>query len=174
MEEWKDIPNYEGFYQASTEGRIKKLNHGKNKVERIVFKAQDNCGYLRCCLTKDKKSNMKHIHILVAMTFLNHIQNGHKAVVDHIDGDKKNNNLSNLQVISHRENIIKGHQLKRILPPCVSAVKNKKLGEKYKALTNINGKPTHLGVFNTIKEAEDAVFKARNVVPFKNLKRLFD
>lgn len=90
------------------------------------------------------------IHQLVAAAFLGYEFNGYKSVVDHIDSNTINNNLSNLRVVSHRENASKEKTLKSGLPVGVCFENYTK---KYKAQIVINGKNVNLGRYKTIDEA---------------------
>jgi hypothetical protein len=102
---FKDIVGYEGLYQASNLGRIKSLRFGK---ERILKQTIHDCKYIRCELSKDNTSRKYGVHQLVGMAFLGYIPDGTtRLVVDHKDRNIYNNHLSNLQVITHRENITK-------------------------------------------------------------------
>lgn len=103
IEIWKDIPNYEGCYMASSLGRIKSLK-GRNE---LILKPCIHKGYKHVSLCLKGKSKTISVHSLVAISFLNHIPDGYNAVVDHIDNDKLNNAVNNLQIISQRENSTK-------------------------------------------------------------------
>lgn len=115
MEIWRDIPSYEGFYQVSNLGNVKNLERKvKNKDsfrtvrERILKPAIDTDGYGIVSLSVRQKVRKRPVHLLVASAFLNHISNGTtRIVVDHINNIKKDNMLSNLQLISNRENSTK-------------------------------------------------------------------
>ena len=99
-EVWKDISGYEGHYQVSDQGRVKSLKQGK---ERILKPINDVNGYLRVNLWKngDKKNYL--IHRLVAMTFIPNPQNF--TQINHIDEDKSNNNVNNLEWCTAKYNI---------------------------------------------------------------------
>ena len=111
---WKDIPEYEGLYQASNLGRIKSLDREVIQWNRfnnvkIIYKGKvlstkiSNNGYLQCTLTKDGKSKTKLVHRLVAETFLDDFNV--KLTVDHIDCNKSNNKIDNLRMVTIKENI---------------------------------------------------------------------
>jgi hypothetical protein len=104
---WKDIPGYEGLYQASSLGKIKSLKYNSGKKEKELIACDDGKGYLCLGLNKNKKRNTFKVHKLIAMTFLNHIPNGHKTVIDHINNNRKDNRVCNLQLITNRENASK-------------------------------------------------------------------
>jgi hypothetical protein len=159
QEIFKDIPGYEEIYQVSNLGNVKSLerfrnnNHSGYIQKEKILKTSFSATYLCCRLSKNGKTKTLHIHKLVAMAFLNHIPNGHKIVVDHIDSNKLNNNLSNLRLISHRENVSKEKSIKSGLPTGVHFHKKQK---KYTAYITIDKKINHLGSFNTIEEASNA------------------
>ena len=113
MEIWKDIPNYKG-YQVSNTGFVRTHNktsytnkhgvrHWKDRV--LKFKGQTyETGY-RVDLWKDGKPKTFLVARLVAFTFLNEDINNHQLTVNHIDGNRFNNNLDNLELITLKENI---------------------------------------------------------------------
>jgi len=144
------VPDYERKYEASTRGEIR--SHKRGFPHTLT--GGDAHGYL--ALMVDKKTI--RIHQLVAMTFLGHKRDGtHKIVVDHIDRNKKNNALSNLQLISHRENCTKDRK------PTVGARLHKPSGKWY-GFIDIDKKPVYLGAFLTEQEASDAHKEAwRNI-----------
>lgn len=108
---WKDIPGYEGIYEASTTGQIRSKEgkvtyserHGKRVWKSRVLKQK--IGKDKCCrvtLYKNKKEKTLLVHRLVAATFLPKI-NG-KEFVNHIDGNRLNNAVENLEWCNHKEN----------------------------------------------------------------------
>jgi len=94
---YRYIPNYEGLYSIDTDGNV--FSHITNKI--LKPQKVDN-GYLQIMLVKDGIKKRVSIHRLVALTF---IQNPDDLpVVDHIDTDKTNNNVSNLKWCTQKEN----------------------------------------------------------------------
>ena len=112
---YRDIPSYEGVYQITKTGlvrsldRVVKTSRGSRTYKGKRVKSYiDKKGYLYTQLNKSGKIKTIKIHQLVAMTYLGHKPNGFKGlVVDHIDNNKLNNNLNNLQLITNRENLSK-------------------------------------------------------------------
>lgn len=99
---WKDIPNYEGLYQISNLGRIKSLKryvknkHGKRIVkEKILTNYINGTGYYAVNLRKECGIDIKRVHRLVAESFIPNPNN--LPQVNHIDGNKLNNNIENLE-----------------------------------------------------------------------------
>lgn len=111
---WKDIPEYEGLYQASNLGRIKSLEryvntyNGKAKCKKLIngkiLKANyTKNGYLKVSLSKNGKLKTFLVHLLVIRTFAGN----NLLYTDHIDCNKSNNNLSNLEYVTPKENTIR-------------------------------------------------------------------
>lgn len=159
-EEFRDIPGFECMYQVSNLGRVKSLPremcNGKSfyiSKERILKHPINKVGYHVVGLTKNNKPITKSVHQLAAMAFLDHIPDGtNKIVVDHINGDKLDNNLENLQLISNRENTSKD---KRSCTSKQTGVIFVDSYSKWRSQIYINGKSTHLGTFNTEEEASE-------------------
>ena len=105
--EWKDITNYEGIYQVSNYGDIRRWRKKYKKYDILKLNL-DSKGYYKIMLSKNSIVKKFWIHSIVAKEFLNHIPNKMNLTIDHIDNNKLNNYVGNLQIISNRDNIIKG------------------------------------------------------------------
>lgn len=106
-ETYKDIPGYEGKYQVSNYGNVKSLNFNRTGVAKVMnINAISSKGYYITRLTVNNKPKGYRVHQLVAMAFLGHEPNGMDIVVNHKDGNKLNNRVENLELITNRENII--------------------------------------------------------------------
>lgn len=111
-EVWKDIPGWEGYYQASTLGRIKSLSRQvgcrcKNtKVlrERIMSQKipKNPKRYITISLSKDGTVTRIMVHMAIAKTFL--IKSPSRSYIDHIDTDRHNNAVINLRWVTAQEN----------------------------------------------------------------------
>lgn len=94
MELWKDIKGYEGLYQVSNWGRVKRILK-TNPNGRIVTPVSGRDGYLQVSLSKQNHDKTHRIHRLVAATFLDNPNN--YPVVNHKDEDVTNNAVENLE-----------------------------------------------------------------------------
>ena len=116
MELWKDIPNFEGLYQANINGEIRSLNHkrknGTNeyiqKGKILKFNKNPN-GYLQVRLSKNGIAKTYRVNRLVALTFIDNPNN--KKTVNHINGNKLDNRVENLEWATHKEQTKHMHEV---------------------------------------------------------------
>lgn len=159
MEVFKEIKGYEGLYEVSNRGNVKSLKR-KNRLNEILLKIHlSTAGYPQVLLTKQGKSKTYQVHQLMAIAFLNHIPNGNRTVVDHIDNVKTNNKLENLQITSHRNNSSKDTFRKNKTSKYIGVHWDEKR-KKWRSSKRINGKKTYLGMFKTEIDACEAYLKA--------------
>jgi hypothetical protein len=122
QEVWKDIAGYEGLYQVSNKGRVRSLEryvkrYGKNFIikERILSQTDNGHGYMLVCLVPlNGKAHRKnnYVHRLVAQSFIPN-PNSYPEV-NHIDEDKQNNNVNNLEWCSRKYNLEYGTRIEKI------------------------------------------------------------
>ena len=114
MEEvWKDINNYEGYYQISNLGNVRSLDryvvckNGKTQFKKgVMFSICYNkrVNVYEVHLNKDGKRKCLKVHRLVAEAFIPNNDPINKTTVNHIDGDRSNNRVDNLEWASYSEN----------------------------------------------------------------------
>jgi hypothetical protein len=103
MEEiWKDVKGFEGLYQVSNIGNVKRLVGKYVLTERLIGRSIDKYGYVKRVLCKDSKMYFFTEHRLVAIAFIDNPDN--KATVNHINGIKINNSVENLEWHTNIEN----------------------------------------------------------------------
>jgi hypothetical protein len=108
--EWRDIKGYEGLYQISNYGDVKRLQHlafrqkqGNFMLDEMILKAcVTPYGYLRIQLSNNGLKKNHFVHRLVAEAFIENIEN--QPIVNHKDGNKKNNFYKNLEWCDNSEN----------------------------------------------------------------------
>ena len=149
QEIWKDIPNYEGLYQASSLGRIKGL-----KSNKILKHGKRNNGYLAVAICKDGIPKQKLVHRLVALTFL--IYDDKYQLVDHIDGVRHNNVLYNLRFCNKYQNATFSNVKRRYNKKSKYIGVTQELGRnKWRVRFRVEGKLKDFGTYNTEIEASN-------------------
>lgn len=106
LEIWKDIPGYKGLYQVSNLGNVRSFKNnrwGLSINPKILNPIKRKDGYYGISLNNKRFL----LHQLVAMAFLGHTPDGYSLIIDHIDNNRKNNKLDNLQLVSNRLNTSK-------------------------------------------------------------------
>ena len=157
LETWRDVVGYEGYYKVSNIGRVKsverKIWNGKGyktEFSRILKQALNYKGYPIVYLSKESKQKTVSVHRLVALAFISNPQN--KPQVNHIDGNKKNNNVSNLEWCSNQENQL--HAVINKLNDHSTYKSGKAERPVYKIDTETN---EIIAKYNSIAEATDAI-----------------
>ena len=134
--QWKQVVGFENEYLVNEYGVIYKLN-----FDGFSYGSPKDNGYIRCGLAKQKQWSDKkdyYIHRLVAQAFIPNPEN--KPEVNHIDGNKKNNHISNLEWVTRSEN---GLHKYRVLGHKVKIVHNKPIkvtDVKYNTAKTYNSK----------------------------------
>lgn len=118
-EEWRDIPQYEGLYQVSNQGQIRSIDRivrrngetTKNLRGFILLPLYQKSGYMFVFLSKNGKAKRMAIHRAVALAFIPNPEN--KPEVNHINEDKTDNRLENLEWATIKENRNYGTRIAR-------------------------------------------------------------
>lgn len=162
-EVFKPIRGYEGLYEVSNFGNVKSLarktGNQYDKVETILKPCPDERGYLHVSLYKDGKQETHKIAHLVYDYFGKGERDGYSIHVDHVDNNKTNNRIDNLQLLTSRENTSKGWGIKKTTSKFIGVDWHKQ-NEKWRARIQINGKDLHLGSFANEFNAHLAYQKA--------------
>ena len=136
QETWKDIPGYEGLYQASNLGRIRSFKY--NNV-RVLKPGKTREGYYRVILYLNSVKKNASVHRLVWTAFNGPIPEG--LQINHLNENKSDNRLENLSLCTAKENINYG-------------TRNKRAGEKQcKRIQMLDKNNNILKTFNSLKEA---------------------
>ena len=138
---WKDIPGYEGLYQASNYGRVASIRYGF-KIRSLV---RNPTGYLQCAFRINNKIKTLLVHILVANTFNDRCDDC--TQVDHINNVKADNRSSNLQWVTRSINI------KNNYSRGVNTIE--KQGAKGKKVEIFDLEDNSLGVFDKLSDAAE-------------------
>lgn len=115
-EEWKVIPGWEGYYEASNIGNIRSIKrylevpHPHNGMlyirpygGKLLSPKTGDGGYLYVNLWRDNQGHMRAVHRLVCGAFTGYIPEN--LVCNHIDSVRSNNNISNLEFVTQKENL---------------------------------------------------------------------
>lgn len=105
---WRDINGYENLYEASEVGYVRNKKTGK-----ILKPVLQHNGYLHVTLYKNKKPKQFRHHRIIAETFISNPEN--KPHINHLDEDKANNKVSNLQWCTSKENNNYGNHIKNVV-----------------------------------------------------------
>jgi hypothetical protein len=145
MEEFKEVPGYDGMYQISNFGTFKSFKTGKWKV----VKGSIRNGRRQLTVLDGSISKSPTVAVVIMMAFRGFKPCGHELVVDHIDNDCTNDRLDNLQIISQRENSSKD----KFGTSEFTGVFWYKNNKKWRSQIAINKCTVYLGSFIKEKEA---------------------
>ena len=121
MNEWISVRDYEGIYEVNKKGKIRSCDreifqpgHGFRKIKGQIIKPWDNGnGYQVVSLLKEGKRKNHYVHRLVADHFIHNPNN--YPEVNHIDYDRSNNRVDNLEWVSRKMNV--KHSIKNMKHP---------------------------------------------------------
>jgi len=152
MEVWKDVVGYEGLYTVSNMGRVR----GPRK---ILSPAADGGGYLAVNLCKNGSQILTKVHRIVAFAFIPNPEQ--KPEVDHINRDRRDNRVENLQWSTKRENMLNTHRHDREQ----YGIYWVKLRSIYEVKFRVNKQMRHYGWHATLEDAtnvRDAALRELN------------
>ena len=165
---WKDVKDYEDLYEVSNLGRfrrhISKLKEGRDEESLIRAINTNKDGYSYVSASKEATKKNRTVHQLVAAAFIPNFIYG--TQINHIDGDKSNNCVDNLEVCDFSYNNAHAHALG--LNPKKGKSKYRNVSTRidkrhntpkytYMASVKINGKRNYIGTFTDEIEAAKAV-----------------
>lgn len=124
---WKNIEGYEELYEVSNFGRVKSLKGGRwgTGKERILKPQTDGCGYLKVHLCNEGKVKTFKVHRLVAQAFIPNPQN--LPEINHINEDKTNNRVENLEWCTREYNNNHGTRNQRVAKSNTNGKKSKRV-----------------------------------------------
>lgn len=150
---WKDVKGYEGLYQVSNKGRVKSFPRQgthSNKINILRQNTKNSKHYCHCILTKNGKPKTVSVHRLVAIAFIPNPQN--KEQVNHIDGNKENNCVYNLEWCTNQENMDHSYKmgLRDGILENLWEINKRKIKQ-----FDING--NFIKIWNSIKDAQNSL-----------------
>lgn len=177
---WKEVIGFSGIYEVSNTGKVRSIDRRivRSNGRTTILKGKelnfslDKDGYRFIQFNVNNKRYIRKIHRLVYGSFIGKLEKG--LVIDHIDNDKNNNNVSNLQQITNRLNVSKDSKKKYNLPTCV--YKNSK-GGSFRTNFQVDNINIYIGTFKTIEDADHAYkkalieYNALGVIPEKIVQR---
>lgn len=166
MEEWRSIPGWQGYYEVSSLGRVRRTTPGKSTRVGFVLKSfADKRGYKTVQLSRDDNHHTLKLARLIASAFLPNFDES--LQVDHINGQPSDNRLCNLRLVTLEQNA-KNRRINR----------NSALGTKgvslrkgyYIARIQVNKKRIGLGYFKSQAEAV-AAYRGAELLHFGEFAR---
>lgn len=161
-EEWRPVVGYEGSYEVSSMGNVRsldRLNVGGSWLKgRLMKTAMTHNGYMRVKLSSKGKQTGYFVHRLVAQAFITNPDD--KPQVNHINENKTDNRVSNLEWVTIRENAVHGTRVQRITANTDYVLLAKKLA---KAVTATHLRSGEALYFPSMQEAQRNGFHAGNI-----------
>ena len=127
---FREIAGYEGLYEVSNLGNVRSLNYNHTGQTRILKSGKHKLGYLLVVLCKDGEMKTHKVHRLVATAFIENPYN--LPEVNHIDENKTNNRVENLEWCHHKYNMTYGTRTERSVK---ARINNPKFSKKPIQLT---------------------------------------
>lgn len=159
QERWFPIKGYEGLYLISSIGRVKSITrmvrHSRGGMQILrgrILKVSKSGPYNTAGLSKNGKIKTHKIHILVASAFLKRPRG---KVIDHINGDKKDNRISNLRYCTQRDNL-GNMSIKSKAGYTGVSINDERYTKRFRARIRVGEKMKELGSYKTALEASNA------------------
>lgn len=143
MELWKSAFGYEGFYEVSDLGRVRRI--WKNGKHRVITHRNYTRNYPSIALTKNKKRKVGSLHRLVAKTWIPNPEN--KPCVNHLNGDVRDCRVINLSWCTYSENLLHSYRVLSRKPPKITGLRN----GVSRAIIDVNNGD----IFYSVKELAD-------------------
>ena len=166
---WKSVKGYEGIYEVSSKGRVRSLdrvvidiNGNKQNLKGCVRKLSLSTeGYPIVNLNRQGVKKTRTVHQLVAESFLGHTPSKYNLVVDHINGNPTDNNVSNLQLVTARANASTCYRADRNeWSSKLVGVNWNKNGQFWESRIVFDGHQYYLGSFKSERKAHSTYKKA--------------
>lgn len=132
---WKSVTGYEGLYEVSNLGRVKSLVYKRLGHERILKSGNNMYGYKMVVLRKNNKSKTITVHILVAQAFIPNPDN--LPEVNHIDENKSNNSVDNLEWCTRKYNLEYGNRIKKLEKPIIQYSKEGEFIKEWPSIVDV-------------------------------------
>lgn len=171
---WKPIPGYETSYEISNMGRVRSLTRTRlvnncyggisprTDKGRILMAGDNGNGYAYVSLRDNGKRVNYYVHRLVAETFIGKPEESN-SVVDHLDHDRRNNAVGNLEWVTQKENIDRSrHLMRHPKKQCKTSSTGEKYIMRYKNCFRVN--IDALGICKQFKNLDEAVLYRNEVI----------
>jgi len=162
MENWKNVVGYEGLYEVSDLGRVK---NSLGKIMKCFYKDKAIDNYLRIGLNKNGASKKYTVHRLVALAFIPNTEN--KPLINHKNGIKNDNRISNLEWCTSSENRIHSIKMGFENPEITEKCREAGLAIKRKPVICVETKGTFKSSYDAAIWLND--FKFKNTKKINNL-----
>ena len=128
QEQWKPIQEFNGEYEVSNLGRVRSMKQYGGQIGRIMPQTKQHHGYHAVMFWMHNKAYCRKVHRLVAEAFIPNPDN--LKEVNHIDGNHDNNQVSNLEWITHQANVQHSFDTGIKQPHRWTAEERRKIGDK--------------------------------------------
>lgn len=159
MENWRPVTGYEGLYEVSDNGKVRTLGRSRTDGVRLPIKLlkpllRKRDGYVVVTIYKDGKAKCAKVHRLVAEAFIG--SPPPDFVPDHRDGDRANNNVSNLHYVSVSRNNREVHKARSATGAVGVFHTNQKSKPPFRVYVTVDYRKKFLGYFDDIASASEA------------------